>query len=580
MSILRGIFSGDNVPFGGATSTTAGSEGLVPAPLAGQQNLFLRGDGTWAPASGGGGGDVFGPASSTDNAIARFDGATGKLIQNSVVTISDTGAIAGAISMQRTGGDLAIGTVTSGNTLITAAGSVRLQGITYPAADGTNGQILQTNGSGTLSFADNLGAFSPSNIVYVAKNGNDSTGDGTWARPYLTIQAAVNASTSGSNMILIAPGSYNENVTINNNGTSLTIQGMSDVQDSLNALWDGHLTLSGSTLRVRLANLNIQGQTAGTPTIHDNNTQGRHYITNCSVSHVNAATPSFRITSGSNWYNIDRSNIGNIELIGTPSNARSITATTSIFGSVLVSHVNYTLSARNMGPMGTITHSAGTVALDNVQFVVATSGDSIISTANLGSGLLFISNTSMQQLNLSFGRINKTGTCPYILGDIARNTAVDILTGTRLNFLRFSNDISGNYTPSNYAVTTQAMSDHLAGIDAALGALGVDYVEATADLTMVNNRGYITNKSASQLVYTLPATAPIGAVFEIVGKSNDGWRIAQNAGQRIHLGGVTTTNGITGFAQSSGAGDCVKLVCITANTEFRIVSSQGQIELL
>ena len=47
-------------------------------------------------SSGSGTGDVLGPASSTDNAIARFDLATGKLIQNSVVTVSDTGAIAGA----------------------------------------------------------------------------------------------------------------------------------------------------------------------------------------------------------------------------------------------------------------------------------------------------------------------------------------------------------------------------------------------------------------------------------------------------------------------------------------------------
>lgn len=37
-------------------------------------------------------GDVVGPAGATDEAIARFDTATGKLIQNSVVTISDAGA--------------------------------------------------------------------------------------------------------------------------------------------------------------------------------------------------------------------------------------------------------------------------------------------------------------------------------------------------------------------------------------------------------------------------------------------------------------------------------------------------------
>lgn len=39
------------------------------------------------------GGDVVGPASATDNAIARFDTTTGKLVQDSDVLISDTGEI-------------------------------------------------------------------------------------------------------------------------------------------------------------------------------------------------------------------------------------------------------------------------------------------------------------------------------------------------------------------------------------------------------------------------------------------------------------------------------------------------------
>lgn len=46
-----------------------------------------------------GDGNVTNNGSSTDNALARFDGTTGKLIQNSVVTVSDTGAIAGAESI-------------------------------------------------------------------------------------------------------------------------------------------------------------------------------------------------------------------------------------------------------------------------------------------------------------------------------------------------------------------------------------------------------------------------------------------------------------------------------------------------
>jgi hypothetical protein len=41
------------------------------------------------------GGDVVGPASATDNAVARFDTTTGKLIQNSLVIIGDTGSVTG-----------------------------------------------------------------------------------------------------------------------------------------------------------------------------------------------------------------------------------------------------------------------------------------------------------------------------------------------------------------------------------------------------------------------------------------------------------------------------------------------------
>lgn len=43
------------------------------------------------PLGGAGSGDVTGPNSSTDNAIARFDGVSGKILQNSAATIDDSG---------------------------------------------------------------------------------------------------------------------------------------------------------------------------------------------------------------------------------------------------------------------------------------------------------------------------------------------------------------------------------------------------------------------------------------------------------------------------------------------------------
>jgi hypothetical protein len=48
-----------------------------------------------AIGAGVGSGDVVGPSSATDNAVARYDTTTGKLIQNSLVLIDDTGSVTG-----------------------------------------------------------------------------------------------------------------------------------------------------------------------------------------------------------------------------------------------------------------------------------------------------------------------------------------------------------------------------------------------------------------------------------------------------------------------------------------------------
>lgn len=74
----------------GAGSLSSIGEVVISSPT---NNQVLKYNGTnWINDTGGGGsGDVTGPASSTDNALSRFDGTTGKTIQNSTVTLNDDG---------------------------------------------------------------------------------------------------------------------------------------------------------------------------------------------------------------------------------------------------------------------------------------------------------------------------------------------------------------------------------------------------------------------------------------------------------------------------------------------------------
>lgn len=68
---------------------------------------------------GGGSGDVVGPASSTDNAVVRFDGTTGKAIQDSLVILSDTGNLSGIGTLSS--GQITSSSLTASTALISGA---------------------------------------------------------------------------------------------------------------------------------------------------------------------------------------------------------------------------------------------------------------------------------------------------------------------------------------------------------------------------------------------------------------------------------------------------------------------------
>lgn len=107
------------------------------------------------------------------------------------------------------------------------------------------------------------------------------------------------------------------------------------------------------------------------------------------------------------------------------------------------------------------------------------------------------------------------------------------------------------------------------------GGLTWNEVTTTSASMSVEN-GYIAN-NAGLVTLTLPATAAIGSVINVVGKGAGLWRVAQNAGQTIHFGSIDTTTGVTGYLEATVRYDCISLLCITANTDWVVVSSVGNI---
>ena len=128
---------------------------------------------TWdiyAQVGGAGGSVVSGAASSTDNAIARFDSTTGKIIQNSVVTIADT-----------TGNMAGVGTLSLATTLGVggATPSASGSGITFPATQSASSDANTLDEYEEGSFTATLTGCTtaPTCTVYYTRVGNVCTLD-------------------------------------------------------------------------------------------------------------------------------------------------------------------------------------------------------------------------------------------------------------------------------------------------------------------------------------------------------------------------------------------------------------------
>ena len=253
---------------------------------------------TWQTTTNG---DVVGPASATDNAVARFDQTTGKLIQNSLVIVDDTGSVTGVNAL--TAESL---TVNNNSTLGFSNADtldVRARIISDLEPNANNAKDIGTSGrnwrdgffgrnldtvnlsvTGTLSFDAAQGT--SGQVLTSAGTGNTPT----WTTPTtgtVTSVAALTLGTTGTDLSsTVANGTTTPVITLQVPTASATNRGALSSTDW--STFNGKLTNPMTTLGDV-----IYGASSGTATRLAGNTTSNKYFLSQTGTGTVSAVPSW-----------------------------------------------------------------------------------------------------------------------------------------------------------------------------------------------------------------------------------------------------------------------------------------------
>ena len=284
----------------GVLPVANGGNGTATPALTAGTNVSITG--TWpnytiAASGGAGGGDVTGPASSTDNAIARFDGTSGKFIQNSGVQINDLGEVnvgvwkgteigiayggtAASTAVQARGNLLPSYTSNAGKVLAVNTGATDVEwisaggvgtvtsvGLTMPSGFSVSGSPVTSSGTLSVTTAINGVVYGDGTGLAAATIGTGlsfSTGTLSNSAPMTYAGAGIAVSTGSAwGTSLTAPSGAIVGTTDIQTLTNKTISGASN---TLSNIGNSSLTNSSVTVNGTAISLGASGTVTATAT--------------------------------------------------------------------------------------------------------------------------------------------------------------------------------------------------------------------------------------------------------------------------------------------------------------------------